>query len=240
MYRSGGGGAAGDLSVEYGTDLGALTRLEDKIRLLSDDLESEREMRQRIEREKAELQIQVMSLGERLEEAEGSSESVVSINSELAKLRKLLEDVHMESEETAHHLRQKHQAATQEMQDQLDQLQKAKNKSDKEKQKFQAEVFELLSQLETANKEKLTALKTVEKLEYTVHELNIKIEEINRTVIELTSHKQRLTQENTELIKEVHEVKLQLDNANHLKTQIAQQLEDTRHRLEEEERVSLL
>ena len=117
-------------------------------------------------------------------------------------------------------------------------LQKAKNKSDKEKQKFQAEVFELLSQLETANKEKLTALKSVEKLEYTVHELNIKIEEINRTVIELTSHKQRLTQENTELIKEVHEVKLQLDNANHLKQQIAQQLEDTRHRLEEEERVS--
>nr|SHD75397.1 RNA dependent RNA polymerase [Sarcoptes scabiei] len=240
MYRSGNAGASGDLSVEYGTDLGALTRLEDKIRLLSDDLESEREMRQRIEREKAELQIQVMSLSERLEEAEGSSESVVEMNkkrdSELAKLRKLLEDVHLESEETAHHLRQKHQAAIQEMQDQLDQVQKAKNKSDKEKQKFQAEVFELLAQLETANKEKLTAMKTVEKLEYTVHELNIKIEEINRTVIELTSQKTRLSQENTELIKEVHEHKMQLDNANHLKQQLAQQLEDTKHRLEEEER----
>lgn len=161
-------------------------------------------------------------------------------DSELAKLRKLLEDVHLESEETAHHLRQKHQAAIQEMQDQLDQVQKAKNKSDKEKQKFQAEVFELLAQLETANKEKLTAMKTVEKLEYTVHELNIKIEEINRTVIELTSQKTRLSQENTELIKEVHEHKMQLDNANHLKQQLAQQLEDTKHRLEEEERVSLM
>ena len=49
-------------------------------------------------------------------------------DSELAKLRKLLEDVHLESEETAHHLRQKHQAAITEMQDQLDQIQKAKNK----------------------------------------------------------------------------------------------------------------
>lgn len=28
MYRSGNAGASGDLSVEYGTDLGALTRLE--------------------------------------------------------------------------------------------------------------------------------------------------------------------------------------------------------------------
>ena len=49
-------------------------------------------------------------------------------DSELAKLRKLLEDVHLESEETAHHLRQKHQAAIAEMQDQMDQLQKSKNK----------------------------------------------------------------------------------------------------------------
>ena len=50
-----------------------------------------------------------MGLSERLEEAEGSSESVAKMNkkrdAELAKLRKLLEDVHLESEETAHHLR---------------------------------------------------------------------------------------------------------------------------------------
>lgn len=195
-----------------------------------------------MEREKSDLAVQLMGISERLEEAEGSSESVSEMNkkrdSELAKLRKLLEDVHLESEETAHHLRQKHQAATQEMQDQLDQLQKAKNKSDKEKQKFQAEVFELLSQVETANKEKLIAQKTVEKLEYSVHELNIKIEEITRQVTEVTAQRQRLSQENTELVKEVHEYKISLDNANHLKGQIAQQLEDTRHRLEDEERVS--
>jgi paramyosin len=49
-------------------------------------------------------------------------------DAELTKLRKLLEDVHLESEENAHHLRQKHQAAVAEMQDQIDQLQKAKNK----------------------------------------------------------------------------------------------------------------
>lgn len=49
-------------------------------------------------------------------------------DAELTKLRKLLEDVHLENEETAHHLRQKHQAAVAEMQDQFDQLQKSKNK----------------------------------------------------------------------------------------------------------------
>jgi chromosome segregation ATPase len=131
VYRQS-SGHGGDLSIEYGTDLGALTRLEDKIRLLSEDLETERELRQRIERERSDLTIQLIGLSERLEEAEGSSESVNEMNkkrdAELAKLRKLLEDVHLESEETAHHLRQKHQAAVAEMQDQMDQIQKAKNK----------------------------------------------------------------------------------------------------------------
>ena len=73
-----------------------------------------------------------MGLSDRLDEAEGGAEHVIEANkkrdAELAKLRKLLEDVHLESEETCHHLRQKHQAAVAELQDQCDQLQKAKNR----------------------------------------------------------------------------------------------------------------
>ncbi|MDR5191912.1 hypothetical protein RHO47_25735, partial [Salmonella enterica subsp. enterica serovar Typhimurium] len=91
-YRSTGGGNA-DVSIEYTADLSALSRLEDKIRLLQEDLESEREFRARIEREKADLSVQVIQLTERLEEAEGGAESQFEINrkrdTELAKLRKL-------------------------------------------------------------------------------------------------------------------------------------------------------
>ncbi len=49
-------------------------------------------------------------------------------DAELAKLRKLLEDVHLESEETAHMLRKKHQEAVVDLQDQLELLAKAKSK----------------------------------------------------------------------------------------------------------------
>lgn len=183
-----------------------------------------------------------MGLHDRLEEAEGGAEHVTEANkkrdAELAKLRKLLEDVHLESEETCHHLRQKHQAAISEFQDQIDQLQKAKNRSDKEKQKFQAEVYDLLAQVETINKEKITYQKTVEKLEHTVSECTIKIEEYTRQVSEVTAQRQRLSTENAELLKEIHEVKVHLDNANHIKSQLASQLEESRRRLEDEERVS--
>ncbi|XP_023159311.1 paramyosin, long form-like [Ceratitis capitata] len=42
------GPGAADISIEYSADLAALSRLEDKIRLLQDDLEAERELRQRV------------------------------------------------------------------------------------------------------------------------------------------------------------------------------------------------
>lgn len=47
-------------------------------------------------------------------------------DTELTKLRKLLEDVHLESEETAHLLKKKHQEIVVDFQDQIDQLTKSK------------------------------------------------------------------------------------------------------------------
>lgn len=51
-------------------------------------------------------------------------------DTELTKLRRLLEDVHIESEETAHLLRKKHQEVVADFQEQLDQLAKAKARYD--------------------------------------------------------------------------------------------------------------
>lgn len=52
------------------------------------------------------------------------------------------------------------------------------------------------------------SIKTVEKLEFHVAELNVKIEELNRTIVDITSHKTRLSQENIELTKEVQDLKV--------------------------------
>ncbi|CAG2064104.1 unnamed protein product, partial [Timema podura] len=86
----------------------------------------------KIEREKSDLSVQVIQLSERLEEAEGGAESQFEVNrrrdTELNKLRKLLEDVHFESEETANLLRKKHQEIVVDFQDQIDQLSKAKGR----------------------------------------------------------------------------------------------------------------
>lgn len=238
-YRASSGGVA-DINIEYSADLTALTRLEDKIRLIQDDLESERELRQRIEREKADLSVQVIQMSERLEEAEGGAESQFNINrnrdAELLKLRKLLDDVHLESEESTHLLKKKHQEIVNDFQEQIEIITKAKSRAEKEKSKFQAEVYELLAQVESVTKEKILSFKQVEKLEITVNELSIKIEELNRTIVDITSHKTRLSQENVELIKDVQDLKLNLESVTYSRQQVATQLEDARRRLEDDER----
>lgn len=238
-YRSGVGGNT-DVSIEYSADLSALSRLEDKIRLLQDDLEAEREIRQRIEREKADLSVQVISMSERLEEAEGGVDSQLEVNRkrdvELSKLRKLLEDVHLESEETAHLLKKKHQEIVVDFNEQIEVLSKAKSRAEKEKAKFQAEIYELYAQVESSNKEKIIHVKQIERLEVSITELNIKIEELNHTIIDVTNAKHRITQENLDLIKEVQELKVNIESVTYSKSQVLSQLEDARRRLSEDER----
>ncbi|XP_041673630.1 paramyosin, long form isoform X1 [Drosophila eugracilis] len=234
------GPGAADVNIEYIQDLSSLSRLEDKIRLLQDDLEVERELRQRIEREKADLSVQVIQMSERLEEAEGGAEHQFEANrkrdAELLKLRKLLEDVHLESEETTLLLKKKHNEIITDFQEQVEILTKNKARAEKDKAKFQTEVYELLSQIESYNKEKIVSEKHISKLEVSITELNVKIEELNRTVIDISSHRSRLSQENIELTKDVQDLKVQLDTVSFSKSQVISQLEDARRRLEDEDR----
>lgn len=109
-------------------------------------------------------------------------------------------------------------------------------RTEKEKSKFQAEVYELLAQVESVTKEKILSFKQIEKLEITIQEFSVKIEELNRTIVDITSHKTRLSQENVELIKDVQDLKLNLENVSYSRQQIASQLEDARRRLEDDER----
>jgi len=238
-YRSGTGGNT-DVSIEYSADLSALSRMEDKIRLLQDDLEAERELRQRIEREKADLSVQLITFSERLEEAEGGAESHLEVSrkrdSELAKMRKLLEDVHLESEETAHLLKRKHQEIVVDFNEQIELLSKAKSKAEKEKGKFQAEIYELYAQMESSTKERIIHVKQIERLEVSITELNVRIEELNRTIVDITNIKQRISQENIDLVKEVQDLKINIENISYSKSQVLSQLEDSRRRLEEDER----
>merc|ERR1719443_199588 len=195
----------------------AMRRYEEQIRVLQEDLESEMGLRRRIEHEKQQLQMQIISLSERLTESESGSESQLEINrkreAEMSKLRKLLEDVHNESEQQIHTLRTKHQTSMMELQEQIERLSRDKEKVVKEKSTMKTEISELYAQIEILQSEKVSIKKVVEKLEITVNEYNVKIGDLNRSVADMTSAKQRLQMEAQDSAKKLNKNKFaaQLD-----------------------------
>lgn len=109
-------------------------------------------------------------------------------------------------------------------------------RAEKEKSKFQAEIYELLATVESSNKEKIIHIKQIERLEVSVSELTIKIEELNRTILDITNIKARISQENLDLVKEVQDLKINIESVSYSRSQVITQLEDARRRLEEDER----
>ena len=145
-----------------------MRRYEEQIRVLQEDLESEMGLRRRIEHEKQQLQMQIISLSERLTESESGSESQLEINrkreAEMSKLRKLLEDVHNESEQQIHTLRTKHQTSMMELQEQIERLSRDKEKVVKEKSTMKTEISELYAQIEILQSEKVSIKKVSESI----------------------------------------------------------------------------
>merc|ERR1712002_1328910 len=231
-----------DIKVEGApaSESAAFRRYEEQIRVLQEDLESEMSMRRRIEHEKQSLQMQIISLSERLTEAESGSESQLDINrkreAEMAKLRKLLEDVHTESETQIHQLRTKHQTAMMELQEQIERMSRDKEKVVKEKSVMKTEISELYAQIEILQSEKINIKKVVEKLEITVNEYHIKIEDLNRTVADVTSSKQKLMMEAQEANKKFNEMKLAIEHAGMDKNKFAAQLDELRRAADNEAR----
>merc|ERR1712226_1496553 len=202
--------------------------------------ESEMSMRRKVEHEKQALQMQIISLSERLTEAESGSESQLDINrkreAEMSKLRKLLEDVHNESEQQIHTLRTKHQTSMMELQEQIERMSRDKEKVVKEKSVMKTEISELYAQIEILQSEKISIKKVVEKLEITVNEYNVKIEGLNRSVADMTSSKQRLQMEAQESAKKLNEMKLSLEHAGLDKNKFATQLDEIRRAADNEAR----
>eukprot|EP00095_Tigriopus_kingsejongensis_P008176 snap_masked-scaffold405_size181423-processed-gene-0.12 protein:Tk08176 transcript:snap_masked-scaffold405_size181423-processed-gene-0.12-mRNA-1 annotation:"paramyosin " len=208
----------------------AIRRMEERIRIITDDFESEQHLRKRIEREKQDLQIEIISLSERLTEAEGGAESQLDINrkreAEMAKLRKLLEEVHMHSEQSIHMVKTKHQQSMMELQEQINLIARSKEVVVKEKSMMSVEIQELLAQIEVLSREKSSIRKVVEKLEIQVHEYNVKMEDMNRTVMEVTSQKARLQQDNSDSNRKFNEMKMAIESAGMDKNKVASQLKE--------------
>ena len=109
-----------------------IKELQGRVEEMEEELEAERQARAKAERQRSDLAREMESLGERLNEAAGTTAAQIELNkkreSEVTKMRKDLEEANIQRDATITSLKRKQQDAIAEMSEQIDQLAKMKAK----------------------------------------------------------------------------------------------------------------
>merc|ERR1712128_36454 len=115
----------------------SIKELQARIEQSEEELEGERQARTKAEKQRGGLARELDDLSERVDEAGGATAAQVDLNKkrecEIGKLRRDLEESNIQHDGTLVGLKKKHVDATSEMSEQIDQLNKMKQKIEKEK-----------------------------------------------------------------------------------------------------------
>uniref|UniRef100_A0A8C9UU97 Myosin-7B n=1 Tax=Spermophilus dauricus TaxID=99837 RepID=A0A8C9UU97_SPEDA len=205
---------------------------------LEEELEAERAARARVEKQRAEAAPGGEELSERLEEAGGASagqrEGCRKREAELGRLRRELEEAALRHEATVAALRRKQADGAAELGEQVDSLQRIRQKLEKEKSELRMEVDDLGASVETLARGKASAEKLCRAYEDQLSEAKIKVEELQRQLVDVNTQRGRLQTENGELGRLLEEKESLISQLSRGKASAAQSLEELRRQLEEE------
>uniref|UniRef100_A0A8C3H7X8 Myosin heavy chain n=1 Tax=Chrysemys picta bellii TaxID=8478 RepID=A0A8C3H7X8_CHRPI len=209
-----------------------------RIEELEEELEAERAARAKVEKQRSDLARELEELSERLEEAGGATAAQLEMNkkreAEFLKLRRDLEEATLHYEATAATLRKKHADSMAELGEQVDNLQRVKQKLEKEKSELKLEVDDLSSNMEQMVKGKSNAEKLCRTYEDNLNETKTKLDEMTRLMNDLTTQKGKLQTENGEFARQLEEKESLISQLSRGKTSFTQQIEELRRLLEEE------
>merc|ERR1719418_46182 len=217
-----------------------------RVEELEEELEAERQARAKAERQRSDLARELESLGERLNEAGGATHAQVELNkkrdNEIGKLRKDLEEAHIQHETTLIGLKKKHQDAVAEMSEQIDTLSKMKAKIEKDKSQLMHEIQDVRAATEEIIRSKASAEKSTKNLVGTLNEVNKKVEEANLTLGDMDGAKRKLASDNADLLRQLQEIENNAALMAKYKVQLSAQLEEVRRVADDEakERQALL
>merc|ERR1711923_228413 len=157
-----------------------------RIEEMEEELEAERQGRAKAERQRSDLSRELENLNERLAEASGATSAQIELNkkreAEVTKMRRDLEESHIQQEATIASLKKKQQDANAEMQEQIEQLSKMKAKVEKDKTLIMHEIADARAATDEVNRSKAASEKSLRNLQTTLNELGKKIEEASLTL----------------------------------------------------------
>ncbi|CAM4556545.1 myosin-1B-like [Lepidochelys kempii] len=215
-----------------------IKELQARIEELEEETEAERASRAKAEKQRADLSRELEEISERLEEAGGVTAVQIEMNkkreAEFQKMRRDLEEATLQHEATAAALRKKHADSTAELGEQIDNLQRVKQKLEKEKSELKMEIDDLASNLETVSKGKANLEKICRTLEDQLSEVKTKEEEHQRLINDLSTQRARLQTEAGEFSRQVEEKDTLVSQLSRGKQAFTQQIEELKRHLEEE------
>ncbi|XP_030361702.1 myosin heavy chain, skeletal muscle, adult-like isoform X1 [Strigops habroptila] len=205
---------------------------------LEEEIEAERTSRAKAEKHRSDLSRELEEISERLEEAGGATAAQVEMNkkreAEFQKMRRDLEEATLQHEATAAALRKKHADSTAELGEQIDNLQRVKQKLEKEKSELKMEIDDLASNMESVSKAKANLEKMCRTLEDQLSEIKTKEEEHQRMINDLSAQRARLQTEAGEYSRHLEEKDGLLSQLSRGKQAFTQQIEELKRHLEEE------
>uniref|UniRef100_A0A668U9W7 Myosin motor domain-containing protein n=1 Tax=Oreochromis aureus TaxID=47969 RepID=A0A668U9W7_OREAU len=214
-----------------------IKELQARIEELEEEIEAERAARAKVEKQRADLSRELEEISERLEEAGGATAAQIEMNkkreAEFQKLRCDLEESTLQHEATAAALRKKQADTVAELGEQIDNLQRVKQKLEKEKSEYKLEIDDLSSNMEAVTKAKGNLEKMCRTLEDQLSELKAKNDENVRQLNDINAQKARLQTEN-ELSHQLEEKEALISQLTRGKQAFTQQIEELKRHVEEE------
>uniref|UniRef100_A0A0K2TA41 Myosin heavy chain 1 [Tribolium castaneum] n=2 Tax=Lepeophtheirus salmonis TaxID=72036 RepID=A0A0K2TA41_LEPSM len=217
-----------------------------RVEEMEEELEAERQARAKAERQRSDLARELEEMGERLEEAGGATSAQIELNkkreSEVSKLRKDLEECHIQQEATMMNLKKRHQDAVFEMTEQIEQLSKMKSKIDKDKITITQEISDVNSGLDEITRSKASAEKSNKQLLDQLNDITKRVDESKLTIHDYENSKRKLLSENSDHLRQLQELESNYQMLAKIKVQLAHQLEEAKMYGDDEakERSSLL
>uniref|UniRef100_A0A3P8XJ17 Myosin motor domain-containing protein n=1 Tax=Esox lucius TaxID=8010 RepID=A0A3P8XJ17_ESOLU len=215
-----------------------IKELQARIEELEEEIEAERAARAKVEKQRADLSRELEEISERLEEAGGATAAQIEMNkkreAEFQKLRRDLEESTLQHESTAAALRKKQADSVAELGEQIDNLQRVKQKLEKEKSEYKMEIDDLSSNMEAVAKAKANLEKMCRTLEDQLSEIKTKNDENVRQINDISAQRARLLTENGEFGRQLEEKEALVSQLTRGKQAFTQQVEELKRHIEEE------
>merc|ERR550532_742940 len=188
----------------------AIKELQGRIETQEEELEAERQARTKAEKQRGGLARELDDLSERVEEAGGATQAQVDLNkkreAEINKLRRDLEEANIQHEGILVALKKKHVDATSEMSEQVDQLNKMKQKIEKEKHAKKLQIDEIMAAIDVLANEKASLEKQNTLLQHQLNDVNRRCGEASLTLSDYDNARKKTVVENVELLRNVEEL----------------------------------